>query len=303
MLNPVVDINIAVYNHAPYLRQTLEGALSQKTDFEFRLLIGDDFSTDGSREILKEYELKYPEVIKVIYQNKNLGFKSSDTNGLIIFRNSTAKYIAFLDGDDYWMDINKLQKQVDILEKNKSFVACSSNVFERTGDDLAFVENKKDIISFSDLALGNDLHTSSVLFRNVIQIPEWYTKCAMGDWIIWLLLTKNGSIYNFKEPMAVYRMHSNGIWIGRGKENNLKDLIAAYHILIENFPAENKEELKAGAGLYYNKLLSHLSEQRSWQIFYWTYQSFKFDFKLDRIRYVLKYFNNFLGNKLKFQTR
>ena len=126
-MEALVDVNIAVYNHAAYLRQTLDSALSQKTNFKFRILVGDDFSTDGSRDILREFELKYPEQMKVIYQEKNLGFKSSDTNGLRILRSSTGKYIAVLDGDDLWTDSFKLQKQVDFLESNSDYVLCAAN--------------------------------------------------------------------------------------------------------------------------------------------------------------------------------
>jgi glycosyltransferase involved in cell wall biosynthesis len=192
---PVVDINIAVYNQALYLRETLNSALAQETSFKFRLLIGDDFSTDGSREILQEYEAKYADQIKVIYQDRNLGFKSADTNGLRILKYSTAKYVAFLDGDDYWVDTLKLQKQVDFLENNKEYVACCSNVFERTGDELKPVFGKLDKITFGDLVLGNSIHTCSVVFKNIVEIPEWYTQCKMGEWVIWLLLAKHGSIF------------------------------------------------------------------------------------------------------------
>jgi len=100
-MDTIVDVNIAVYNHAPFLRKALDGALAQKTNFPFRLLIGDDCSTDGSVAILKEYESKFSERIKVIYQPKNLGLNSVERNGVILLKNSTAKYIALLDGDDY----------------------------------------------------------------------------------------------------------------------------------------------------------------------------------------------------------
>ena len=120
----LVDVNIAVYNHALFLEKTLDSVLEQKTNFPFRLLIGDDFSTDGSIEILKRYEREFPDKIKVIYQPKNLGLNSSERNGIIILKKSTAKYIALLDGDDYWTDAYKLQKQVDFLESNPEFSIC-----------------------------------------------------------------------------------------------------------------------------------------------------------------------------------
>jgi glycosyltransferase involved in cell wall biosynthesis len=291
-MHPLVDVNIAVYNHAPYLKQTLDSVLTQKTNFPFRLLIGDDFSTDGSREILMDYEKKFPAQVKVIYQEKNLGFTSADTNGQIIFRNSTAKYIAFLDGDDYWTDPDKLQKQVDFLENNPGYVACSSNVYEKVGDELQPMEVYKNEFAFNDLADGNSLYTSSVLFKNIIQLPDWYAECKMGDWIIWLLLTQNGLIYNFTEKMAVYRVHNRGIWISKGKEKNIKDMIAAYQILIRKLHPGFKKRLKQGAKQYYSQLLDMLAEKKSGEIFTWTARTFFKYYDIKQFRYLARYFRN-----------
>lgn len=275
----------------------LDSALAQKTNFEFRIVIGDDFSIDGSREVLQEYEAKYKDQIKVIYQERNLGFKSSDTNGLRILKCSTAKYVAFLDGDDYWVDTLKLQKQIDFLENHKEYVACCSNVFEKIGDELEPIIGKLDKTTFDDLVLGNSIHTCSVVFRNIVEIPEWYTQCKMGDWVIWLLLAKHGDIYRFKEIMAVYRVHNKGIWIGKGKEMNLKGIIAAYDIFINKFPLEDKKRFKQGAKLYYSQLLNLLSSEKSNKIFYWSNRAFWFDYDIKRCKFILIYLRNILFPK------
>jgi glycosyltransferase involved in cell wall biosynthesis len=216
-MEALVDVNIAVYNHAAYLRQTLDSALAQKTNFKFRLLVGDDFSTDGSRDILKEFELKYPEQIKVIYQEKNLGFKSSDTNGLRILKNSTAKYIAFLDGDDYWTDPLKLQKQIDFLESNSDYVLCAANASVINYTDKPFRSiychyNKDQSFDQRQILLDFYCPTLSMVFRNCLyDIPDWFHKVKSGDTFLHLLLSQYGKFYYMDFIAGVYRQHSAGI--------------------------------------------------------------------------------------------
>lgn len=216
-MEALVDVNIAVYNHVAYLKQTLESALAQKTNFKFRLLIGDDFSTDGSRDILKEFELKYPEQIRVIYQEKNLGFKSSDTNGLRILRNSTAKYIAFLDGDDYWTDPLKLQKQIDFLEANPDYVLSAANatVINYTNRPFRsiYCHFDKDQ-SFDQRRILMEFYcpTLSIVFRNCLHnIPEWFHKVKSGDTFLHLMLSQYGKFYYMNFIAGVYRQHDAGI--------------------------------------------------------------------------------------------
>jgi glycosyltransferase involved in cell wall biosynthesis len=286
-----VDVNIAVYNHAPYLRKTLESVLEQKTNFPFRLLIGDDCSTDGSIEILKEFEKKYPDKIKVIYQPKNLGLDAIERNGIILLKNSTAKYIALLDGDDYWINPNKLQKQVDFLEAKVEFEGVSCNVFEKIGDNLNETKNKL-IIDFEDLAKGNPLYTCSVLFRSAnLQIPPWFSKCKMGDWILWLLLASKGPIFNMDDVMCVYRIHGSGTWSGKSTETNIKDILNAYEILLKNIKeVKQRKMLAKGANQYYIRLLRMLYQRRSNDFLYWFRKSFLFNWKIANLEYLLKYF-------------
>jgi len=116
----------------------------------------------------------------------------------------------------------------------------------------------------------------------------------MGDWIIWLMLTQNGLIHNFEERMAVYRMHHNGVWIGKGKEKNLKDMIAAYNILTVKLDSKNKKDLKKGAKGYYYQLLNILADKKSSEIFYWTRIAFFRYYDIRQFRYLIRYFRNML---------
>jgi len=239
---PLVDINIAVYNHEAYLRQTIESVLSQQTTFPFRLLIGDDCSTDGSIAILKEFEQKYPEQIKVIYQKKNLGLQSSERNGIVLLNNSTAKYIALLDGDDYWSDTHKLQKQIEFLELNPDYAICFHGVNEMGLDkqlQLSQLAPEPRTYTIDDLAVSwNFIHTVSVVFRNTFgKLPDWFGQSPAADYTLHMLNASTGKIYYMPEPMGVYRKFV-GIW---GTKTDLSKYInwcKTLALLIKHFDDE-----------------------------------------------------------------
>ena len=130
MTNPLVSISCITYNHAPFIRECFEGFLMQKTDFEFEILVHDDASNDGTAEIIKEYEQKYPHLFRVIYQTENQ--YSKGIRGMMArfnFPRARGKYIALCEGDDYWTDPYKLQKQVDFLEGNEDVVVSGHDAY------------------------------------------------------------------------------------------------------------------------------------------------------------------------------
>jgi glycosyltransferase involved in cell wall biosynthesis len=212
----LVDINVAVYNQASFLKQTLDSILAQKTNFNFRLLVGDDCSTDGSMDILKEYEQKYKNV-NVIYQPINLGIGKGESNGKVILKKSTAKYLALTDGDDYWTDPLKLQKQVNFLENNPSYAITHHRV-----NLLRDNEIKPDYLNYrtpgtttiSDLAQGNYIRLLSGVFRNFFIDPAFKFSIGevTGDYYLFMIMASRGKIKYFPEVMGVYRMHHGGIW-------------------------------------------------------------------------------------------
>lgn len=284
-MEPIVDINIAVYNHAPYLRQTLDGVIEQKTNFPFRLLIGDDCSTDGSIDILKEYEKKYPDKIKVIYQPKNLGFHSTERNGIILFKNSTAKYIALLDGDDYWTNPFKLQKQVDFLEANPRIFGCFHDVMVVDETSQVIKENyyhpHKEIFNQADcIANGGAYSTGALMFRSLVlkNMPEWFLK-APSDYTIDLLITEFGDIAHLGENMGAYRIHKGGIWQGNSEQKNFEEVIKRYQVCL-TYPKFRKEygsyfyktigEMASSVALHYQKEKKYLKKIKyTWYYIYY----------------------------------
>ena len=122
--HPLVSVHLLTYNHAKFIRQSIESVVNQKTNFPFEIIIGDDCSTDGTSLIVDEYSLKYPELIKVVRGKTNEG---PQPNSIRILENCKGKYMAALEGDDYWIDELKLQKQVDFMEANPDFAMCFTN--------------------------------------------------------------------------------------------------------------------------------------------------------------------------------
>ena len=214
------DVKVSVcclaFNHQPYIRQCLDGFVMQKCNFIFEVLIHDDASTDNTANIIKEYEAKYPEIIKSIYQTENQHSKGIKPTFSYNFPRCQGKYIALCEGDDYWTDPLKLQKQVDFLEENEDYNICFHkvkilNIKGDLVDDFITEERYEKIIEFpiTQQALfkySNFIHTPSVVFRNIIDnYPIEFQFTPVGDYLLYFMLSKNGYIHRIDEVMAVYR--------------------------------------------------------------------------------------------------
>ncbi len=217
-MKPLVSVKTITYNHEPYIRQCIEGVLMQKTDFPIEYVIGEDCSTDGTREIVAAYAQQYPDVIRLITSDRNVGARE---NALRTREICSGEYVAVCEGDDYWIDPLKLQKQVDFLESHTDCAFCFHSVYrlsQATGETI--IERPAgrrpyyaldDIIS---MTLG--IPTASVVFRNrlVSDLPTWYLQCPFGDMPLWVLLAQHGRIGFLDEVMGVYRIHAGGAWQG-----------------------------------------------------------------------------------------
>ena len=232
---PLVAIRCVVYNHELYLRDCLEGFVMQQTSFPFVAIVHDDASTDNSAAIIREYAEKYPDIIRPIYEIDNQYSKGDGSLGRIMntaVENTGAKYIAMCEGDDYWTDPLKLQKQVDFMEANLEYSMCFHKVntlIQDTGElkEEFIVRDMPGKSTILDLADGNYIHTPSVLYRRYSGVLEQYQKmmpCMPGDYVMWMLLAERGDIYKFNEPMAVYR-YGSGVWSNNNNINNFLHVI------------------------------------------------------------------------------
>ena len=211
-----VSICMITYNHERFISQAIESVLMQKTNFDYELVIGEDCSTDSTREILTEYQKKYPEKIKLFLNAKNEG---ANKNFIRIFSNCNGEYISLLEGDDFWSSPDKLQKQVEFMDSHRD---CSMSFhkaalfYEESPQKMDSVipsEQFKPFSTVEDLLETNFIPCLSVMYRrdSIPSIPEELTKFWMLDWPLHILVAGSGKIGFINETMAKYRRHENSI--------------------------------------------------------------------------------------------
>lgn len=211
---PLVTIRCITYNHEPYIRQCLEGFVMQKTNFPFEAIVHDDASTDGTAAIIREYAEKYPDIIKPIYETENQYSKHDGSLQRIMNAHIRGKYVALCEGDDYWIDPLKLQKQFDFLESHLDYglvhtdfnIISESNIKEyRIRRKLGERQNVLE-----QILLGNyDIGTLTVMFRKDLydSLPKYYLskKFPMGDLPLWIEFAAVAKIKYISDVTANYR--------------------------------------------------------------------------------------------------
>ena len=267
-LIPKVSVFCMVYNHEPFLEQCLEGFLMQKCLFDFDIVVGEDCSKDSSREILLKYQSKFPGKFKLLLHEHNVG---AANNQNMVLSSCTGSYIAMCEGDDYWTDPLKLQKQVGFLEKNKHVSIISHNVNLLKGNELikgsGISFNCK--VSLKNMIRYNMMNTLSVVFRNKLVAFDYeiLAKYPIGDWPLFCLILKYGDGILSKEVMATYRVHDNGAWSNK-EENEIKQILTAiFEQYKKDFPKKKKIIERANRMLIenfdkYNSMYSHIENYK-----------------------------------------
>ena len=260
-----VSVCIVTYNQANFIGRAIESALNQKTNFEFEILVGDDCSTDGTQDIIKQYAQQYPNRVIPVLQSKNLGqnglFNTNET-----YARARGKYIAAFDGDDYWTDFDKLQKQADFLDANPDFSTCFHNALvtfeDGTPPHLLNAPDQQAEYNTEDL-IGEDeiwfMATSSVVFWNVIKTyPDWFYKSVSGDIPRYVLFSKYGKIGYLPDVMSVYRKNKNGTSFTDKEEdaNFLWNRINLYEGINQELKYKYDAVLRKNIGRYFYKMLS-----------------------------------------------
>ena len=233
-INPLVSITVATYQHANYIKQCLEGILMQKTNFLYEVIIGEDGSIDGTQEICKEYAEKYPDRIRLYIRDRKLSqFVTEDGkvtrfNGIWNRMSARGKYIAWCEGDDYWTDPLKLQKQVDFLEGHPEYGLCYTKVRYFHQATKRFIKTwGGPYTCFDDLFKRNTIPTLTVLLRRslynqyIAEIQPELQKWRMGDYPMWLWFAHESSIKFMPEVTGVYRILTNSASHSNEFERNL----------------------------------------------------------------------------------
>ena len=233
----LVSICSITYNQAPYIRQCLDGFLIQKTSFKYEIIIHDDCSTDGTADIVREYAEKYPNILVPVIQSVNQ-YQQGNKRILasFVYPIARGKYFAMCEGDDYWTDPLKLQKQVGFLESHPDYsMTCNRTKLysQRLGKFIGenYCYNKSQDIDVKDIILrgGLFISTCSIVLRRSVVIdgyPDYFTKCHVGDYPLQIFAAMKGLVYYFNDVMSVYRVDNSASWVGKRKSISVETKIA-----------------------------------------------------------------------------
>lgn len=287
---PLASISCVTYNQEKFIGKAIESFLAQKTNFPFEIIIGEDCSTDATRKIVSGYRDKYPDIIRLITSDENVG---PLINGFRTKQQCRGKYIAICDGDDYWIDPLKLQKQVDFLEANPDYIMVYTDI-ENIDEEGAiipttpFYEMQKSKYKsgdiFFDLLQGNFVNNLTVCYRSetlnkfledkdLTGSKRWY----VFDYWYWLQIGKTYKIKFLNEKTAAYRIHESGI-----SRNNSFVQKRTPFVLLDAFSLIKRKELDT-------------SEKRKIvkQRLFWMVRNKKFSFqvRLKAFKYLIKFSN------------
>lgn len=218
----LVSVCCITYKHEAFLSQAIESVLMQQTTFAVEMIIGEDCSPDSTRKIALDYENRFPGRVRVLQHERNLGIMG---NLMATMQACNGRYIAFMEGDDYWTDPHKLQQQVEVMEALPGCALCihDAEVFVQGGSEPSFLFSTKyhkllprqeGRITQTDLVkYGWGIASASMLFRSssLLPLPEWFAQVFSGDYTMQLLSTQHGYIYYLPKVMSRYRLHAGGV--------------------------------------------------------------------------------------------
>ena len=241
MKDPKLSVILITYNHEKYIEKALDSVLSQVTDFPFEIVIGDDCSPDDTKNIIREYRDKYPDIIRIVHREKNTGRPTLNVYETTM--KCRGDYLAYLEGDDYWTDSDKLQKQMDFLNEHPEYIACthSHKMIDDNGNDITDPEILKisDMYKWSGEFTMDDFeksgfwpgHYASVVSKNIYKNKKhdytilYKSHDFVDDGQILLFLLMEGKIYRLDDEMSVWRYvkkAGGNSWTSRSMKRNIQ---------------------------------------------------------------------------------
>lgn len=243
-VSPLVSVTVATYQHVNYIKQCLDGILMQKTSFPYEIIIGEDGSVDGTQDICKEYAEKYPDKIRLFIRDRRLSQFVAENgevtrfNGIWNRMSARGKYIAWCEGDDYWIDPLKLQKQVDFMESHPEYglVYGRAKVFYQNRNEYGKNLVGSSCSNMDDLLIANRIVTLTTCFRRTLyldyvsEILPFLGRKKMGDYPLWLYLAYRSKLYFFSEPMGVYRILEKSASHNKDAKKDAEFVLSSYSI-------------------------------------------------------------------------
>lgn len=259
-LSPKISVLVITYNHEMFISQAIESVLMQEVACEYEIVIGEDCSTDKTREIVIDLNKQFPDKIHVLLPEHNLGGHGT-VNLAQTLRACRGQYIALLEGDDYWSSPWKLQKQVDYLDTHAECAICFHNatMICDAGNQAPVgycSPDQKELSTLEDLLRGNFIPTCSTMFRRGLfkDFPEWYFTLKMGDWSLHIFNAQHGTIGYINEIMGVHRIHGGGSWSSKTMPQRLCEAIRFYDYINAYLGCEYDDLIKMQVAKYYLRL-------------------------------------------------
>lgn len=247
-MTPEVSVYIQTYQQLAYIRDAIDGVLEQRRPFELEIVIADDCSTDGTRELLAAYRDRHPELIRLLLPEENLGPTEMFRRGTATLR---GRYVAWIDGDDYWTDPEKLVRGVEALDAHPEWAGCFHNATVRQVDggapDRPYVSDEAaGVLTYADLLRSNPVPSLSLMARGdlVRNLPAWVWDGLWSDWLALLAIAEHGELGYLPEQMGVYRMHSAGISSGLSRTEQLEEDLRFYELIAPVVDERYRPELE-----------------------------------------------------------
>lgn len=242
-----LSVIVITYNHLRFIRQCLDSVLRQQTDFDFEILIVEDCSTDGTREMVIEYANRFPDKIRLLLSPQNI---NDNTILMNAFQAARGEYLTILDGDDYWLSTGKLQKQADYMDRHPEYV-FSWHPAEFVDDEGKWLKTLRRPMTPAAWTIQDyfdhypDPATGSVMIRkSALKIPDWYASCTVGDYPLWFILLQEGPAGYMDEVLSAYRYHSGGWWSGRDEVARRENTLVCNQELYRNLDSRYRPILR-----------------------------------------------------------
>ena len=262
---PPVRVSVAMitYNHERYIEQAVRSVLTQKVNFPYEIVIGEDCSTDRTREILIELQRQHPDRIRVLEHPHNLGMLP---NFVATLQACQGQYVALLEGDDYWVDDTKLQRQVDFLNAHPECSICHTNAYRVIGDQTPASAESMHLkpppqpMSTGHLLNGHMCVTCTTMYRNRLfdEFPDWFTAGYSGDWTLQLLNLRYGVAGYLDQLMGAYRIHPQSNWSSMDRREQLRRMIATIELARPVVPAALQPQMDRMIDLRHEDMLEQL---------------------------------------------
>lgn len=263
MSNVKVSVLMITYNHVRFVAQAIESVLAQKTSFAYELVIGEDCSVDGTRDVVRTYQDRYPDVIRALLRDRNLGMMD---NLIQTHCECRGQYVALLEGDDFWTTPDKLQVQADYLDEHPACAICfhaNSIQYEDGRPPRTYLPpGRRAEYSIEDLLVSDLMYTCSVMYRRGLfgEFPAWFRDLPMGDWPLHLLNAQHGQIGYIDRVMSTYRVHPGGLWSRLGRVERLHWEIRAYELFARHLEPKYRPAIRSMIGRrYYRLAVEHAS--------------------------------------------